>query len=124
MHSRRQATYGHAAARRRDCAKKLALPKLIAAFPVSPCGAENRVTSDGRLGVYRTADAGESWELFSDGLPAPAWTVVLREASSFDGEGPVFGTQSGSVWALDGERWSEVARELPPVLSVEVGTWQ
>jgi photosystem II stability/assembly factor-like uncharacterized protein len=94
------------------------------AFVIPEEGAENRVTSDGRLGVYRTADAGESWELFSDGLPEPAWTVVLREASSFDEVGPVFGTQSGSVWALDGEEWREVARELPPVLSVEVGSWQ
>jgi photosystem II stability/assembly factor-like uncharacterized protein len=94
------------------------------AYVIPEEGGENRVTSDGRLGVYRTADAGESWELFSDGLPAPAWSVVLREASSFDGAGPVFGTQSGSVWALDGEEWREIARELPPVLSVEVGAWQ
>jgi photosystem II stability/assembly factor-like uncharacterized protein len=90
------------------------------AYVIPEEGAENRVTSNGRLGVYRTTDAGESWHLFSDGLPEPAWTVVLREASSFDDSGPVFGTQSGSVWSLEGESWRELARELPPVLSVEV----
>jgi len=89
------------------------------AYVIPEEGAENRVTSNGRLGVYRTTDAGASWQLFSNGLPEPAWTVVLREASSFDDVGPVFGTQSGSVWALDGTSWHELARELPPVLSVE-----
>ena len=29
----------------------------------------NRVTAEGRLGVYRTRDAGESWELTANGLP-------------------------------------------------------
>ena len=89
------------------------------AYVIPEEGAENRVTSNGRLGVYRTTDAGESWDLYSDGLPARAWTVVLREASSFDELGPVFGTQSGSVWSLENDSWSELARELPPVLSVE-----
>jgi len=89
------------------------------AYVIPEEGAENRVTSNGRLGVYRTTDAGASWQLSSNGLPEPAWTVVLREASSFDDVGPVFGTQSGSVWALDGTSWHELARELPPVLSVE-----
>src|SRR5207247_2095309 len=42
-------------------------------------GAENRVTSNGRLGVYRTRDGGASWELASKGLPEQAWEVILRE---------------------------------------------
>jgi photosystem II stability/assembly factor-like uncharacterized protein len=84
----------------------------------------NRVTAEGRLGVYRTRDAGESWELTSNGLPDQAWTGVLREASSFDSLDPVglyFGTQGGSVWASpnEGDEWIEAASNLPPVLSVE-----
>jgi hypothetical protein len=85
----------------------------------------NRVTAEGRLGVYRTTDAGESWELTANGLPDQAWTGVLREASSFDGLDPVgiyFGTQGGSVWASanEGDEWVEAASNLPPILSVEV----
>lgn len=95
------------------------------AFVIPEEGAENRVTSDGRLGVYRTRDAGASWELASDGLPAPAWCAVLRESSSFDDEGVYFGTQSGSAFASTdgGDSWTEAAAQLPPILSVEAADW-
>ena len=88
-------------------------------------GAENRVTSDDRLGVYRTRDGGASWELLTNGLPAPAWVAVLREAASFDSGGVYFGTQSGSVFtsADGGDSWSEAASQLPPILSVEAADW-
>ncbi|MER3410048.1 MAG: glycosyl hydrolase [Thermoleophilia bacterium] len=87
----------------------------------------NRVTAGGRLGVYRTRDAGASWQLVAEGLPAPAWTGVLREAAASDELEPAgiyFGTQSGSVYVSpdEGDTWIEAARQLPPILSVEV-TW-
>ena len=41
--------------------------------------AENRVTSNGRLGVYRTGDGGATWELWSDGLPERARVVADRD---------------------------------------------
>jgi photosystem II stability/assembly factor-like uncharacterized protein len=99
------------------------------AFFVPEEGAENRVTSDGRLGVYRTRDAGASWELSSRGLPEQAWVAVLREGLAFDRLDPFgvyLGTQSGSVFvsADEGESWTEAATHLPPVLSVEVGEWR
>jgi photosystem II stability/assembly factor-like uncharacterized protein len=99
------------------------------AFFVPEEGAENRVTSDGRLGVYRTRDAGESWELSSEGLPVPAWLAVLREGLAFDRLDPFgvyLGTQSGSVFVSpdEGETWTEAASHLPPVLSVEAGEWR
>jgi photosystem II stability/assembly factor-like uncharacterized protein len=90
------------------------------AYVIPEEGGENRVTANGRLGVYRTADGGASWELDAAGLPERAWSVVLREGFGFDERGPVFGTQSGSVWSLEDGRWTELARDLPPVLSVEV----
>jgi photosystem II stability/assembly factor-like uncharacterized protein len=94
------------------------------AYVVPEEGAENRVTCDGRLGVYRTSDGGASWELASEGLPEPAWVAVLREAMSFDDGGVYVGTQSGSVFVRpDGEAWIEAASHLPPVLSVEAGEW-
>jgi photosystem II stability/assembly factor-like uncharacterized protein len=94
------------------------------AWVIPEVGAENRVTAEGRLGVYRTRDAGASWELTANGLPEHAWTGVLREASSSDGLDPVglyFGTQGGSVWVSpdEGDEWIEAASNLPPILSVE-----
>src|SRR5205085_12177365 len=97
------------------------------AWVVPEDGAMNRVTCDGRLGVYRTRDGGASWEL----RPAQdaAWVAVLREAGASDTLDPVgvyVGTQSGSVFVSpdEGEAWVEAARHLPPVLSVEVAEWQ
>jgi photosystem II stability/assembly factor-like uncharacterized protein len=96
------------------------------AFVIPEEGAENRVTPDGRLGVYRTHDGGQSWELLEGGLPDPAWVAVLRESSSFDGGGVYFGTQSGSVFASadGGDSWVEAATHLPPILSVEAADWR
>jgi hypothetical protein len=98
-----------------------------AAYVVPEEGAENRVTPNGRLGVYRTRDAGASWELASNGLPEPAWAAVLREGMAsdrLDPAGVYFGTQSGSVFVSPdaGQTWHEAASQLPPILSVEVGT--
>jgi hypothetical protein len=92
------------------------------AYVIPEDGAENRVTPNNRLGVYRTGDGGASWELASGGLPEPAWGAVMREGFSFDADGGVyFGTQSGSVFATHdgGGSWTELARQLPPILSVE-----
>ncbi len=94
------------------------------AYVVPEEGAENRVTSDGRLGVYRTQDGGATWALVSDGLPDPAWLAVLREGLSYDRLDPAgvyLGTQSGSVFGSTGDGWVELASHLPPVLSVEAG---
>jgi photosystem II stability/assembly factor-like uncharacterized protein len=92
------------------------------AYVIPEEGAENRVTANGRLGVYRTDNGGASWRLLEGGLPERAWTGVLREGMSFDADGAVyFGTQNGSLWVTrdTGENWTEWARDLPPILSVE-----
>jgi photosystem II stability/assembly factor-like uncharacterized protein len=96
------------------------------AWVVPEEGAENRVTSDGRLGVYRTRDAGASWEVRK--AYDAAWVAVLREDGASDWLDPVgvyVGTQSGSIFVSpdEGETWIEAARHLPPVLSVEVAEW-
>ncbi len=92
-----------------------------AAWVIPEEGAANRVVADGRVGAWTTRDAGASWSLDGEGLPAPAFTGVLREGASWDADGVYFGTQSGSVFARrHGEPgWAEAARQLPPVLSVE-----
>ncbi len=88
----------------------------------------NRVSCGGRLGVYRTRDAGATWQLCADGLPQPAWVSVLREASATDDLDPVgvyFGTEQGSLYVSpdEGGTWVEAARHLPPILSVEA-SWR
>jgi photosystem II stability/assembly factor-like uncharacterized protein len=94
------------------------------AFVVPEEADENRVTAGGRLGVYRTQDAGATWQLVAEGLPDQAWTGVLREGMSYDSESVYFGTQGGSVFAIaDGDHWVEAASYLPPVLSVEAAEW-
>ena len=90
------------------------------AFVIPEEGAENRVTCDGRLGIYTTADAGASWQLIV--AEEPAWAAVLREGMSQDDEAVYAGTQSGHVYALRQGEVVEAARHLPPILSVEAAT--
>ncbi len=96
-----------------------------AAWVIPEEGAANRVTVGGRMGVYRTRDGGETWELDAHGLPERAWTGVLREGAAFDADGVYFGTQSGSVFARrhDAGGWEEATSQLPQILSVEAGAW-
>ena len=89
------------------------------AYVIPEQSGEVRVTTEGQLRVFRTEDGGASWESWSDGLPAQAWTGVLREATSFDADGVYFGTQSGSVFSSRGG-WRELASQLPTICSVEV----
>ena len=99
------------------------------AYVVPEEGAENRVTSEGRLGVYKTTDGGTSWKLTANGLPEPAWLAVMREGMAYDWLDPAgvyLGTQSGTIFVTpdEGGEWIAAAENLPPVLSVEVAEWQ
>jgi photosystem II stability/assembly factor-like uncharacterized protein len=81
---------------------------------------------DGKAAVWRTRDAGESWQQLVNGLPsANAYVGVLREGMAIDGEdspGVYFGTSTGQVFASidEGESWNEIASYLPAISSVEV----
>jgi photosystem II stability/assembly factor-like uncharacterized protein len=104
------------------------IPEDSARGSAGEVGGGTRVTTDGRLGVYRTEDAGRSWELASNGLPERAWVEVLREGMASDRRDPVgiyFGTKGGSIFVSpnEGDEWIEAARYLPAVLSVEVAEW-
>jgi len=84
-----------------------------------------RCTPEGKLRVYRTSDAGTSWEALATGLPQEgAYETVLRDALAVDRLDPVgvyFGTRSGKLFASadEGERWSTIADGLPPIISVK-----
>lgn len=86
---------------------------------------EFRVVPEAKLRVYRTDDAGKSWEPLSDGLPQEnAYESVLRDgltADTHDPAGVYFGTRSGKVFgsADGGESWKELASSLPSVCCVK-----
>lgn len=83
---------------------------------------------DGRLRVYRSRSGGHEWEGLAKGLPQRhCYVNVLRDAmavDSLDACGVYFGTTGGQVYvsADSGDSWAPIARNLPPVLAVEVQT--
>jgi photosystem II stability/assembly factor-like uncharacterized protein len=92
--------------------------------PLDP--GHGRTMPDGKAAVWRTSDAGESWQCLTNGLPqSDAYVGVLREAMAIDADdvpGLYFGTSTGQLFAStdEGENWSEIASYLPPISSVEV----
>jgi photosystem II stability/assembly factor-like uncharacterized protein len=86
---------------------------------------EFRCTPEGRLRVYRTRDAGKSWQPLTRGLPQKdALETVLRDAlatDSFEKAGVYFGTRSGKLFASRdaGSSWTKIADGLPPVVCVK-----
>jgi len=84
-----------------------------------------RCTPDAKLRVYRTRDAGASWEPLTDGLPQEnAYETVLRDALDTDDAaecGVYFGTRSGRVYGSSdgGDHWSAIREGLPPVVCVK-----
>jgi hypothetical protein len=89
---------------------------------------EHRVPPDSASRVFRTTDAGKSWEPRAGGLPARhAYGTVLRDAMcADDADSPAlyFGNRNGEVWAGrdEGEHWEPVATHLPDVLVVRAAT--
>lgn len=86
---------------------------------------EYRCTPEGKLRVYRTRDAGASWQPLTRGLPQKnALETVLRDAlatDSMDPAGVYFGTRSGKLYGSndEGRSWSLVLDGLPPVVCVK-----
>ena len=100
-------------------------PKTLWVFPLNG-DSLGRFPPDGSAAVWRSRDGGDTWEKLQNGLPVrDCFFTVLRQAMAVDGSteaGVYFGTNSGSVFASsdEGDHWSEIARHLPTVLSVEV----
>ncbi len=85
---------------------------------------EFRCTPEGRLRVYRTRNAGASWEPLTRGLPQQgAYETVLRDGmvtDSLDPVGVYLGTRSGKVYASRdaGKSWKELFNGLPQIVCV------
>jgi serine/threonine protein kinase len=86
---------------------------------------EFRCTPEGRLRVYRTRNAGASWEPLTRGLPQKgAYETVLRDALNTDRLDPAgiyFGTRSGELFAStdEGKNWKTILSGLPPIVCVK-----
>ena len=86
-----------------------------------------RATPEAKLRVYRTRNAGASWQPLTKGLPqSGAYENVLRDAltaDSFDSAGIYFGTRSGKLYGShdEGATWTEIADALPPIVCVKTG---
>jgi photosystem II stability/assembly factor-like uncharacterized protein len=95
-------------------------------IPLDP--GHGRTMPEGRAAVWRTRDAGSSWQRLDSGLPQEdAHLGVLREGLAIDAQdapGLYFGTSTGQVFASvdEGDSWVEIASYLPSISSVEVAT--
>jgi photosystem II stability/assembly factor-like uncharacterized protein len=93
-------------------------------IPLDP--GHGRCMPDGKAAVWRTRDAGSTWQRLDEGLPQRnAHVGVLREGmaiDTYDEPGLYFGTSTGQLFASadEGESWSEIASYLPGITSVEV----
>jgi photosystem II stability/assembly factor-like uncharacterized protein len=89
-------------------------------------GGHGRCMPEGRAAVWRTRDAGSTWQRLDRGLPQrDAHVGVLREGMAIDAldvPGVYVGTSTGQVFASadEGETWNEIVSYLPPIWSVEV----
>jgi photosystem II stability/assembly factor-like uncharacterized protein len=100
-------------------------PQTIWTLPLNGDSA-GRYPPDASAAVWRSRNGGDSWQAMRQGLPQQnCFFTVLRQAMAGDTQAPAgvyFGTNSGSVFASvdEGDSWSEIARHLPTILSVEV----
>jgi len=90
---------------------------------------EYHMSVDGKFAVWRSRDAGDSWEKITKGLPQKAYLVVLREAmatDNLDDAGIYAGTNTGQLfYSRDaGDTWEILADYLPPIHSVEAAVIQ
>jgi len=98
-------------------------PETVYIVPIE--SDEYRCTPEGKLRVYRTRNAGESWEPLTRGLPQKnALETVLRDsmaADTCDPAGIYFGTRSGKVYGSsdDGKTWQTIIEGLPAVVCVK-----
>ncbi len=96
-------------------------------FPMDATEVWPRTSPDGRPAVYRTRDAGQSWQRQDKGLPERGWFTVKRQSMGVDGGEPAgvyFGTTSGEVWGstTEGDHWRCLAQHLPEIYAVECAT--
>jgi photosystem II stability/assembly factor-like uncharacterized protein len=99
-------------------------PDTAWVFPMDGTQVWPRTSPGGKPAVYRTRDAGRSWERQDRGFPVEqGWFTVKRQAFCADQATPLglyLGTTGGEVWMSDneGETWRQIAAHLPEIYSV------
>ena len=96
-------------------------PDTIYVFPIS--GGDGRYPPQAKARVWRSRDAGETWEELGEGLPDAFYVAVMRDAMCADDHeraGLYFGARNGAVWgsADEGATWRQIVSNLPDVLVV------
>lgn len=88
---------------------------------------ERRIPVDGRVVVSRTRDGGRTFDVLGEGLPgAHAYHLIYRHglvvSPGDDGVQLAMGSTTGSLWTSpdEGERWTRVSADLPPIYAL---TW-
>ncbi len=103
-------------------------PDTVYVFPLA--GAGGRYPPEGNALVWRSRDAGDTWEPLGEvegsGLPEHFFVGVMRDAMCVDDHdetGLYVGGRNGSVWASfdAGATWRELVRDLPDVMVVRAG---
>ncbi|MDO8475797.1 MAG: glycosyl hydrolase [Candidatus Rokubacteria bacterium] len=100
-------------------------PDTLWVIPMDGTTVWPRTSPGGKPAVYRSRNAGKSWERQAAGLPTrDAWLTIKRQAFDDDGGEPLglyFGTTSGEIWMStdEGKRWRCLARHLPEIYSVQ-----
>ena len=100
-------------------------PDTVYVFPLA--GSGGRYPVDGAAKVWRSRDAGETWEPLDHGLPDRFYIGVMRDAMCTDDHdrvGLYLGARNGSVWASpdEGETWRQVVANLPDVVCVRASS--
>jgi photosystem II stability/assembly factor-like uncharacterized protein len=100
-------------------------PDTVYVFPLND-GA-GRYPPEGKARVWRSRDAGETWEELGDGLPEAFYVGVMRDAMSADDHasaGIYVGTRNGAVWASSdsGDSWRQIVADLPDVMVVRAAS--
>jgi hypothetical protein len=96
-------------------------PETVFVFPNG--AGDSRFPPEAKARVWRSRDAGTSWDVLGEGLPDGFYSSVLRDALSADDADPAglyLGSRAGNVFvSTDGaESWREVVRNLPDVVVV------
>jgi photosystem II stability/assembly factor-like uncharacterized protein len=101
-------------------------PDTAWVFPMDGTSVWPRTSPGGKPAVYRTRDAGASWERQDAGFPSEqAWWTVKRQCMAADASDPVglyLGTTNGEVWGSvdEGARFFRIGGNLPHVYAVTV----
>ncbi len=87
---------------------------------------QTRIPVDRALAVNRSADGGQRFDTFREGLPQhDCFDLVYRHGLdvSADGDHLLMGSTTGNLWASadGGQSWSAVSTNLPPIHAVRFG---